>query len=396
MEPINKELLSAVLDRIAHHSITGSGRRFPCGVDGVTIDFFLKNRENQLKEIERLINSPGGSRYNFGPLLRIEKPKENGGVRVIYIPRIRDQVVLRLLHEDLIKSYNNEGIKLKTRSPLTVVKEFREALQLYPDPIVVRTDIEKFYDSTPRQYVVDKAIQNLKNPISVELLSKWSKNIIARPLFVAGKLSDYQVEGLPQGLSISASLSEILGNEIDNRLADRFIFFRYVDDIAIVCPDRKSAEAALRSSAIMLKELGLSLSESKTRITALNEGVTWLGLKHYRETIEVAGNRVHRWIRKFAGLRREAAKRIRAGESSTIVLNDYRRGIDLELSGSTGSKVSWFALVSDTTQWKEVDSSLHNMIRSLYRLANKPTPNDLPSVYRAICIRKRNNFYTNL
>lgn len=389
MGSVDFETLSAVLDKISRHPVTGALKRLPSGVDGVSTENFLGRREHHLKEILRLLNAPGGPRYKFGPLLRLEKPKDTGGVRLIHIPRIRDQVVLRLIHDNLLQAATLHGIDLRVSAPQKVVAKFREALKSFADPVIVRTDITKFYDSIPRAQVVERATEFFPATLYSDLLRVWSEKIMARPLFVAGTSFDLPVAGLPQGLSISSSLSEVWGKQIDEKLSGKFLFYRYVDDITLVCPNHADASAALKHTARVLNELGLKLSESKTKIETLKDGVTWLGLKHFSDSVQVDDDRVHRWLRKFARMRREAVKNIATGQDRHTVVTDYLRAVDLELSGRTGSKVGWFSLVTDTAKWNAVDKALHNMIRSVHRAAGMEYPAEFPSVSRAIMNRKK-------
>ena len=76
------------------------------GVDGVRCESFEANLEINLNEISRRIerqDDQGGPSYRFAPLLKIELPKSGGGSRSIHIPRIRDQLVLRAMHDALIE-----------------------------------------------------------------------------------------------------------------------------------------------------------------------------------------------------------------------------------------------------------------------------------------------------
>ena len=59
------------------------------GTDGVTIDRFAKNLEQELDHLEDRLRS---QRYHFFPLLRFEVPKAQHGVRCLAVPTVRDRV----------------------------------------------------------------------------------------------------------------------------------------------------------------------------------------------------------------------------------------------------------------------------------------------------------------
>jgi RNA-directed DNA polymerase len=90
--------------------------------------------------------------------------------------------------------------------------------------------------------------------------------------------------GVPQGLSISNHLAEIYFSDIDKRFQNNLIYFRFVDDILIICP-RSKARAIYRRVSRALEKNGLSCHElsgdggGKSGIRTLGEGVDYLGYK---------------------------------------------------------------------------------------------------------------------
>jgi len=96
--------------------------------------------------------------------------------------------------------------------------------------------------------------------------------------------------GTPQGGIVSPLLANIYLHAVDEQLqAEGIRWVRYTDDLVLLCRSREEAEAALEQLREMLREMGLSLSEEKTRIADLEDGFDFLG-GHYR------GNK--RWPRR--------------------------------------------------------------------------------------------------
>ncbi len=159
---------------------------------------------------------------------------------------------------------------LQTKSPLEVVTDFRKELSHFENPVIVRTDLTSFFDSVPRERVVDLAISlDLPNEVA-SMFKVWSNKIVGRPFWVRGKTKDAEVKGLPQGLSISATLAELWGNEIERKMSSTSKIFRFVDDIAFVCSSEEEAKKKLSVLRNVVSELGLQISEKKTHIAPLN------------------------------------------------------------------------------------------------------------------------------
>jgi group II intron reverse transcriptase/maturase len=95
--------------------------------------------------------------------------------------------------------------------------------------------------------------------------------------------------GTPQGSPISPLLANIALHRLDQawQTSDRQPgkLVRYADDFVIVCPTADRAKESQRRAAMVLADLGLSLSPEKTRIVELTrgkEGFDFLGF-HLRK-----------------------------------------------------------------------------------------------------------------
>ncbi|MCZ7397912.1 MAG: hypothetical protein O8C59_05360, partial [Candidatus Methanoperedens sp.] len=68
--------------------------RGSAGVDGVTIEEFEQNSQQNLTEIERQLKE---NRYVPQPVKRVLIPKDNGKMRQLGVPAIKDRVVQQAL-----------------------------------------------------------------------------------------------------------------------------------------------------------------------------------------------------------------------------------------------------------------------------------------------------------
>jgi hypothetical protein len=117
---------------------------------------------------------------------------------------------------------------------------------------IIRADIKDFFDSIPR----NKLINKLK---SDSLLGSSMTNKLKQ---LDAHLNKLSCSTLPRGISLSSTFSEIYLRDFDQKLKnhkDVYYYARYVDDIIIVCLEGlKDVEKVLEDN---LKTLGLELND---------------------------------------------------------------------------------------------------------------------------------------
>jgi hypothetical protein len=162
--------------------------------------------------------------------------------------------------------------------------------------VVIRGDIKSFYESVSRLSVLDKIESN-------RILSYQNRSLI-RKIFASEKIS--VVDGLPRGISISSSLSELYIREFDRYvrgLNGVYYYARYVDDFVVFC--HEGSDEALLNIDLKLKGMGLLLNEAKTRkiksefIFKNSDGLGFLGYEHYIDStgtgkVRISRNRVRK------------------------------------------------------------------------------------------------------
>jgi len=388
--------LRTIWGQMKIHPITGEEKSFPIGCDGMNREKFDTQIDIQINEIVRKINNKnefGEPTYQFGTLLFYERKKASGGTRKIYLPRIKDQLIFKWLHINLIESAKRNNITLQTKSPLEVVKQFREELSHYQNPVVVRTDLNAFFDSVPRDRVVDLAISLDLPKEAGELLKVWAKKITGRPFWLTGKTSDKEVMGLPQGLSISATLAELWGTEIERKMSAHSKVFRFVDDISFVCNSKEEANELLVCLRDIIKELGLEISEKKTHIAYLKEGIPWLGMKHYPSEIIADEDRLEKWVKRFMFMRKEISNEFKLNplQDKQALLNLFYYNVKQELKGKTSARPQWYSIVKDQGQWKKMDQMLHAQFKILHKQLGIPLSEKakLPSIHKQMISRNK-------
>jgi hypothetical protein len=123
---------------------------------------------------------------------------------------------------------------------------------------VYRLDIRSFFESFDAAHVL-QSISDLRR------LSPKSKGLIVNLL---ARHSDIGGTGIPRGLAISSTLSELMMRDFDacvQRESDTFFFARYVDDIIVVTSARETASDFLAKIRSWLPP-ALDLNPTKVEI----------------------------------------------------------------------------------------------------------------------------------
>jgi hypothetical protein len=82
--------------------------------------------------------------------------------------------------------------------------------------------------------------------------------------------------GLPQNRDASSFIANVVLDKVDKSMANQgFDYFRYVDDIRIICKDKSEAKRALMSLILELRKLGFNINSKKTIILNKDSKDCW-------------------------------------------------------------------------------------------------------------------------
>lgn len=290
------------------------------GCDGISLLEFKKNKEIYLEKLSKdLLEGTYKHDNLFGYALSKEDPSK---FRLIACSTIKDRIIhraiLSLIYNKLIPlidtkvSYcgikrisneNNEETGEVTEIEIQNTKKAISKLAFHVKHgnfFVFKSDIEKFYDSIPREKMYQKIKKALKVYLSDTSLNKLFRQLIylyfeiSNPeRFQNNKLKNLLPKpdiGIPQGSCLSQLLANIYLVTFDlgmqKKFGDRFI--RYIDDFIIICKTEGEARSAELEAKRLLKKLQLFLSTNpnKTTIIDLKKGwVNFLGLKISQSSI---------------------------------------------------------------------------------------------------------------
>ena len=240
---------------------------YSVGRDGVRQERFMAVVDN---EIDLIIRKVENQSYKFTPYK--QKLISKGAAkfpRVISISTIRDRLTLRALN-DVIAGVFPEA---RIQRPHTYIKLIGEVFDKPNQNLAfVRMDIKEFFPSIDH----DILLRQIRRKVKKKQLAHLVKEAISTP---TGKNQKSTV-GVAQGLSISNILSSINLLDVDKKFKKKYQYFRYVDDILVIC-EEKSANSVFNEIRADLEALNLSCHElgeaGKSNITPVDKGAEYLG-----------------------------------------------------------------------------------------------------------------------
>ena len=250
------------------------------GVDGVTtkeLEAYMKANWKGIKEQIRTRT------YKPQPVLRVEIPKPNGGVRKLGIPTVIDRVIEQAITQVLTPIFdpsfheNSYGFRPNRRCEQAIIK----LLELFNDGFVwvVDIDLEKFFDNVPQDKLMSFVGRVIHDGDTESLIRKYLKAGVMN----RGKYEATDV-GTPQGGNLSPLLSNIMLNELDYELDRRHLnFTRYADDVVIVVKSKAAATRVKYSITDWIeRKLGLKVNATKTKVTPPSK-LKYLGFGFWKD-----------------------------------------------------------------------------------------------------------------
>lgn len=261
------------------------------GLDKISSRRFRENLKENIDIINRkVINNT----YKFTKYRQVLISKgEEKPPRVISIPTIRDSLVLGILNEFLRKKYGESSI---SKRPQLIINDIIKAINEKDNfndrkyDTFIKIDIKSYYKSINHQILKNELMNKIDTidiidfiflainteTISIPVRSKQNK-----------KRNRIKENGIPEGLSISNSIANIYLKNIDEKYINEpdFKYFRYVDDILILCKhdERINIYENIKQDLLSLK---LETNE-KEDSGSLSNGFDYLGYRISSDKITV-------------------------------------------------------------------------------------------------------------
>src|SRR5699024_716435 len=170
------KLLDQILDRDNLNKAYKQVKRNKgsAGVDGMTVEelgpYLMKNREVLIEEIRQ-------RKYKPQPVLRVEIPKPNGGVRPLGIPTVTDRVIQQAMAQVLTPICDQQfseysyGFRPRRYAEMAI----RKALEYMNDEYdwIVDIDLERFFDTVNHDRLMNLISRIIKDGDVISLIRKY-------------------------------------------------------------------------------------------------------------------------------------------------------------------------------------------------------------------------------
>lgn len=263
MSQLMEQILSRENMKLAHKKVKAN--KGTAGIDGISvddIDEYLKENWTSIRESIR------NRKYRPKPVLRVEIPKPNDGVRKLGIPTITDRIIEQAIVQVITPmvephfSESSYGFRPGRNAQQAVIKLLEYLNDGYT--YIVDIDLEKFFDHVPQDKLMTLVGKIIGDPDTESLIARYLK----AGVMVNGEYEGTD-EGTPQGGNLSPILSNIMLNELDRELEARGLHFvRYADDCIIAVGSSAAANRVMHTITTWIeKKLGLKVNAEKTRVT---------------------------------------------------------------------------------------------------------------------------------
>ena len=237
------------------------------GVDGVTINELEEYMQEHWKSIKEQIRE---RKYKPQPVLRVEIPKPNGGVRKLGIPTVIDRIIQQAMLQQLMPVYeplfSDDSFGYRpgrgAKDAIFRIKEYIE--QGYTRAVVL--DLSKYFDTLNHTILLNLLRKQVKDERVIQMVKRYLKSGVMEN----GVVTETE-EGSPQGGNLSPLLANVYLNEFDWEFHRRGVpCIRYADDIVLLAKSERAAERLLESSTKYLEEtLKLKVNREKSRTVSV-------------------------------------------------------------------------------------------------------------------------------
>ncbi len=289
---LNGPSIRAVLERRNLETAWGQVRanKGAPGVDEVTVTRWERNWQENLDRLSHMVRT---NTYRPNRPRRFRVLKKDGGWRELSILTVSDRVLQRAALNVLAPFFEavfldgSYGYRPERNVAQAVAKVLQARDRGYT--WVFDADIDNCFDSLRHTAILEGVRQRVSNYTLLRLLELWleagRKRAPPPPNSQATGEGHKRWVGVPLGAVISPLLCNVALHPLDEMLERTgWPWVRYADDFVVLTRSHAEALEAWNLVEATLRDLGLQLEASKTRITTFERGFKFLGVTFKGDT----------------------------------------------------------------------------------------------------------------
>lgn len=230
---------------------------------------FIENRETLLDKLEISLIS---ETYSFSPLysFMVYEPKK----REIHCPRfypdrILHHAVMNITVPLFMKNFTADTYgSIVGRGVALANKKLSNVLRRNKNHYYLQIDIKHFYQSIDHQVAKERIQRVIKCKKTIEMFNR---------------IIDIHDEGMPIGSYTSQYIGNLILSGLDHwvkEVARVKHYFRYMDDMVLVLPDKKDCHLRLAQLREQINLLKLTIKDNVV-IAPVSTGIDFIGYKFY-------------------------------------------------------------------------------------------------------------------
>lgn len=341
--------------------------------DIIPMQSFIKNRSYR-----PIVEAIADGTYVFGDPYVFNIPKKNGGSRRVFSVRKGDdvsefvviQMITKLLKKYL-RIFSPNLYSISTNGSVNAAMNHYHGIQSIEGKFILKMDITDYGNSIN----VDKLVSMLEavfekedGPILrvlVDILNNKNAILVEKGVHTPVVIEQ---KGVMPGIPVASFYTSLYLNELDwHYKKSGKDYFRYNDDILIVCDSPEDVEEQKNYVCSFITDKGLSMNEKKIAVVQPNEVFDFLGLEIKGQDVYITDRVVKRYKEKF----RVRAKKIRMKINNGVLSRDEGFEMMLEFIrnssfGNFSFLTIYFPRITSSINISSIDAYAQHYLRFVY------------------------------